>query len=563
MNGWFGWQWLAGARRYRARTPRSPRITALALLLGLTVAFTNVRVAAAQTLANHDSAKVRVGFSNLVARLDTDEIGFAKAEYRVHILEALRKAGFNAVGAESLVFGRDDGGQAELVLGGTVHELECRDVGRHGNCRVGIKWELLDVERDTVVYRVLTRHMEPNLDRKNAAVAGRKLTLGALADLISRPHFAQLLGAAGVVRVEDDSYRVAGFRACTPGARELPADFNVAADATFLIKQADGFGSGFSISPDGLVLTAAHVVSGKSVELTPRGNGSSPLAGTVVRISHKQDVALIAIPSAGNQQPCLELQPTPPPAGADVYAIGSPARQDLAFSLTRGIVSGLRLVDGVQLVQTDASLSPGNSGGPLLDRQARVVGVVTRKIAGRAVEGLGFGVQIQDALQALKLQTDRATASELLQLAAALPRATAARLFEDTNSPVPSLDPEGDRRRALAADKVRREKERADATPWLVKPLRIIGVVSCIVGATGIVVSTSASNDARITHTDYVKYRSQNDVSWGAFLLGAAAVAISYPLEPRLATARVAKAPRAWSVGLGLGQVRLGVALYP
>ncbi len=274
-------------------------------------------------------------------------------------------------------------------------------------------------------------------------------------------------------------------------------------------------------------------------------------------------MALIAIPSAGNQQPCLELQPTTPSAGADVSAIGSPARQDLAFSLTRGIVSGLRLVDGVQLVQTDASLSPGNSGGPLLDRQARVVGVVTRKIAGRAVEGLGFGVQIQDALQALKLQADLTTASELLQPAAVVPRATAPRFIEDLNSAVPSLDPEGDRRRALSADRARRERERDDARPWIVTPLRVAGMVSCLVGVTGILVSTVDSNDPSLTHKDYVKYRSQNDVSWAAFLLGAAAVGVSYPLEPRLAPARIAKVPRAWYVGIGLGQVRLGVTLDP
>src|SRR5204862_7583182 len=108
-------------------------------------------------------------------------------------------------------------------------------------------------------------------------------------------------------------------------------------------------------------------------------------------ISRKHDVALIAIAgSTGADQPCLELQLTPPAPGDDIYAIGSPASQELAFSLTRGIVSGLRLQDGVQLLQTDASLSPGNRGGPLLEHHARVVGVVSRKLAGQAMEGLGF-----------------------------------------------------------------------------------------------------------------------------------------------------------------------------
>src|SRR5688572_14232939 len=103
------------------------------------------------------SQKVAVGFSNLVARLDDDEIGFAGAAYRVHILEALRGAGFNAVGAESLVFGKDEAERADVVLGGTVKELKCRPLRRRLRCSVGIEWQVLDLERDEVVYRVLAR----------------------------------------------------------------------------------------------------------------------------------------------------------------------------------------------------------------------------------------------------------------------------------------------------------------------------------------------------------------------------------------------------------------------
>jgi serine protease Do len=359
MQSRFGWQWwLAG------RVVASVVLWCLAGLLA-------PRVAAAQASTTTQDARVKVGFSNLVARLDSDEIGFAKAEYRVHILEALRTAGFNAVGAESLVFGRDDGERADLVLGGTVRELECRKIRRQTNCRVGIEWELLDRAQDAVVYRVLTRYMQPALDPDNHAASGKRLVLGALRTLMSYPYMTKLLRERREVVADDDRYPVAGFRVCTPPERELPAQFNEVADATYVVKVAGGFGSGFGISPDGLVLTAAHVVSGKTVQLVRRGD-TTTITGTVLRIARKHDVALIAIAApAGTPQPCVALQGTPPAAGDDVYAIGSPASQDLAFSLTRGIVSGLRLLEGVQLVQTDASLSPGNSGGPLLDRHGR------------------------------------------------------------------------------------------------------------------------------------------------------------------------------------------------
>jgi serine protease Do len=559
MRGRLGrkWQWL-GRHQLAVR-----------FLAGILAACAAVLVpgqASAQPQSKLQDAKVRVGFSNLVARLDKDEIGFAKAEYRVHILEALRGAGFNAVGAESLVFEKDEGQRAEYVLGGTVRELACQYVGRHDNCRVGIEWELLDRERDVVVYRAVSRYMERAVDLAGPALAGRKLTLGALADLMRRPRFTQLLQRQRAVVADETTYGAANFRACNGPERELPSQFNEVANGTFLVKQADGFGSGFGISPDGLVLTAAHVANGATVELLRRGE-TTPITGVVVRVARKHDVALIAVPgTSGSDQPCLDLQLSPPAAGDDIYAIGSPASQELAFSLTRGIVSALRLLEGVQLLQTDASLSPGNSGGPLLDRHARVVGIVTKKIAGHAVEGLGFGVQVQDALQALKLSPALATDASLLRpsgppVAALQSRAAA---FVDTETPLPSLDPQGDERRRVASDYQRRLRERAAATPWYVKPLRWVGLTGAIVGGVGIVYSTVNANQERITHADFAKYRAQNDASWAALALGTAAFAVSYPLEPDLpppATRGLTAPPTRASLSLALGRNVAGLGL--
>jgi serine protease Do len=560
MRGWFGWRhWRAG----RLRLALCARLAACVLSLAF-----GPQTGHAQPLSKSQDPQVRIGFSNLVARLDRDEIGFAKAEYRVHILEALRAAGFNAVGAESLVFEKDEGQRADLVLGGTVRELECRYVNRHNNCRVGIQWELLDREQDTIIYRTFARSMAREVDRETPAAAGRRLTLGALTNLMQRPRFAELLRRKRDAVVEETGYASANFRTCDAKERELPAAFNDVAAATYLVKQADGFGSGFGISPDGLLLTAAHVVSGSTVELMKRGETTS-LTGIVVRISHQHDVALIAVAGAtSTEQPCLELQLTPPAPGDDIYAIGSPASQELAFSLTRGIVSGLRLQEGVQLLQTDASLSPGNSGGPLLEHHARVVGVVSRKLAGQAMEGLGFGIQIQDALQALKISPDFKTDPSLLRPSATpvLARKPSAVIVDPATS-LPSLDPEGDERRRVAADYLRRLRERDAATPWFVEPMRWVGLTACIAGGVGILYSTVKANQERISHADYEKYRNQNDISWAAFGLGTAAFAVSYPLEPAMpppggnlstgpsrgASVSVAVGPGQGSVGLRLG----------
>lgn len=86
-----------------------------------------------------------------------------------------------------------------------------------------------------------------------------------------------------------------------------------------------------------------------------------------------------------------------------VSFIGNPAGLD--FTITRGIVSGLRLDRGITLLQTDASINRGNSGGPIFDpSSAKVVGVVSWKFSGGGAEGLGFGVTIGDALRVLGVQ---------------------------------------------------------------------------------------------------------------------------------------------------------------
>jgi serine protease Do len=75
-----------------------------------------------------------------------------------------------------------------------------------------------------------------------------------------------------------------------------------------------------------------------------------------------------------------------------VFAVGSPLGGELSWSVSRGVISGVRDLDGRQLLQTDASLNPGNSGGPLIDSHLRVLGIVSFKVAGDGIEGIGFGV---------------------------------------------------------------------------------------------------------------------------------------------------------------------------
>ena len=110
----------------------------------------------------------------------------------------------------------------------------------------------------------------------------------------------------------------------------------------------------------------------------------------MIQRSDDLDLAAIRTNDARPSQPTLVLASSREARiGQEVIAIGSPL--GLQNTVTRGIVSALRQVGSVVLVQTDAAINPGNSGGPLLDRSGRVLAVATMRMAGRA-EALGFGV---------------------------------------------------------------------------------------------------------------------------------------------------------------------------
>jgi serine protease Do len=74
--------------------------------------------------------------------------------------------------------------------------------------------------------------------------------------------------------------------------------------------------------------------------------------------------------------------------------IGTPADEEFVNSVSKGIVSGLRKLNGFYYIQTDASVSPGCSGGPLLNKKGQVIGITSWKIVALGFEGLAFGIPL-------------------------------------------------------------------------------------------------------------------------------------------------------------------------
>jgi S1-C subfamily serine protease len=168
-----------------------------------------------------------------------------------------------------------------------------------------------------------------------------------------------------------------------------------------------GIGSGFIISADGQILTNNHVVSGSSdleVTLTDKSRHKAQI---VMRIP-SDDLALIRINPEGKKLPVLRLGDSDAlQVGQKVLAIGNPF--GFSGTLTTGIVSALdrslRGEDGELegLIQTDASINQGNSGGPLLDSMGNVIGIDTAIIgpSGGSV-GIGFAMPINRAKRMLE-----------------------------------------------------------------------------------------------------------------------------------------------------------------
>jgi serine protease Do len=161
-----------------------------------------------------------------------------------------------------------------------------------------------------------------------------------------------------------------------------------------------GIGSGFIISPDGTILTNAHVVQNAS-EVTVKLTDRREFKAKVVGIDAQTDVAVLKIDASG--LPSVKLgDPKELAVGQWVVAIGSP--YGFENTVTSGIVSAKSraLPDGtyVPFIQTDVAVNPGNSGGPLFNMEGEVVGI-NSQIYSRSggYQGLSFAIPIDTAMQ--------------------------------------------------------------------------------------------------------------------------------------------------------------------
>jgi hypothetical protein len=182
----------------------------------------------------------------------------------------------------------------------------------------------------------------------------------------------------------------AASSALAPSTEDVVAK---AMPAVVVVETSSGRGSAFFVDRDRL-LTNHHVIVGQSyVKLRLADN--STLDARIIATAPDYDLAVLRLMQPGPDRAFLPLGTIQEVRqGQEVLAIGTPLGV-FQNTVTRGIVSSLRQLDKVVVLQTDTALNPGNSGGPLIDHAGRVIGINTMSFRGS--QGLNFAIAIDHA----------------------------------------------------------------------------------------------------------------------------------------------------------------------
>ena len=185
------------------------------------------------------------------------------------------------------------------------------------------------------------------------------------------------------------------------------------ANSFFSFFEQEGEGSGIIIRDDGYIMTNHHVISAaldnfgemaedSKIEVFLSNQIETPYEATIVGSDERTDLAVLKIDAT--ELPVVDFGDSDNLRVGDVaITIGNPGGIEYMGSISVGVISGLNRSVAVdegkdfKLIQTDAAISPGNSGGALLNAEGEVIGVNTVKIFGSGYEGLGFAIPINTA----------------------------------------------------------------------------------------------------------------------------------------------------------------------
>ena len=165
---------------------------------------------------------------------------------------------------------------------------------------------------------------------------------------------------------------------------------------------SEGSGSGIIIGSDGYIVTNNHVIDG-ATKVTVTLNTGSVYDAKIIGKDEKTDLAVIKIESDETLSVAELGDSTKLEVGEKAVAIGNPLGMEFFGSTTQGIISAVNRTITVEnrtmnVIQTDAAINSGNSGGALVNAYGKVIGINAVKISSSSVEGMGFAIPISEAM---------------------------------------------------------------------------------------------------------------------------------------------------------------------
>ncbi len=327
--------------------------------------------------------------------------------------DQLQALGYDVVSTSSDLFDAEGDARAEYLIGGTINMMSVDACYPHsglgdshsakGTALMDVEWQIYDRINRTVVARVTTRQGYKQSKTDPGGISSLIVTafgenvraLAATEDM--RKYLIGERREAIVSRRPDAGQPPVMMNLPTQAVRNL----SEAVGSTVLVQSGSGHGSGFLISREGYFLTNSHVVASARYVKLRWSDGLEEL-GEVVRVDKGRDIALIK--GVARDRAALRIEQEAIEVGADVYAIGAPLDPKYQNSVTKGVISARRREDGYGFLQSDVSVNPGNSGGPLVNARGDVVGITVKGVRiSNAPQSINFFIPAHEALEFLSI----------------------------------------------------------------------------------------------------------------------------------------------------------------
>jgi serine protease Do len=357
--------------------------------------------------------EVRVG-SRVVDEMRWTVAESKALDFNVSVTDGLRELGYNVRDSADALF--DPAGDVKIryvmaaILHSTELDFQYEEVRRRRRAPIGVGVADVEVEvqlhdaiaNKTVYGRTFQGHGEDEGVKPNPII---NAVVQAILKTTTDAEFVRLV-AKGDREAEGSGSAVSevAIAACRKGeSSSLPHDLPKALEAVVELQVGGIKGTGVMVSPDGWIVTAAHVVDG-APEIWVRFANGVQVPATLEKIDTQFDVALIRV--QGRAYPCAPIRSGAKDLaiGSEVFAINLSVGEKAKPTVARGVISGYPEQDGKRFIQTDASVNPGSSGGPVFASDGTVAGIMVAKAFGIGIEGLGFAVPISDVVGYLSVR---------------------------------------------------------------------------------------------------------------------------------------------------------------